>query len=673
MIRPSFARGPGGRLSVFSGCWLLSIGSLLCGCTVPLFDKSETPDLENEALSDADRETWLVGEMTRPFGMTYLKVESVALVSELANTGSNPPPSTELDMLKGEMLANKVYRPNEILASPTTSLVLVRGFLPPGVRKGDTFDVEVRTAPRSETTSLRGGWLMPCRLKEIQVLGNSVHTGHLMATAEGRVIVDGVYASTPRGARENEDEANERKVLDVRGRVLGGGIAKTNRALGLTVTSEHHSVKISRAIGAAINRRFHEFESGGIKKGVAEPKRDDFIEITPHSLYKHNLSRYMRVIANIAVNESPSDQLRRLETLERQLLDRVSAPVAALRLEAIGPEAVETLKKGLASESREVRFYAAEALAYMDVAEAAEHLADAAVHEPALRWHAFAALTVMKDLAAYDVLNNLLHVDNAETRYGAFWSLRIRYHSDPLVRGEVLGEEFAYHVLPTTGSPMIHLTRSRRPELVLFGHEQTISSSAVLSAGRNILIKGTGPGSIKITRFQAGQENLEVVCSNKVDDVVRGVVEVGGGYAEVIQALMEASDKQSLETKIAIDASPRPGKYYRAGGPDDVDALDEEVASLDLPVEEGGEQGADQGAEPAPDGEGEVIDSSDSSARDGAGESLSRAHNPLPEVFQRRSGEGDDRWGRESDFAVDATPEAPKQGFFDKMKGWFKE
>src|SRR5258706_464265 len=87
---------------------------------------------------------------------------------------------------------------------------LICSFLPPGVQKGDKFDLEVQTPSRSDTTSLRGGWLMETRMTEMAVLGGQIHEGHPWATGEGAVLVDP-------SANGEKDRA-----LLVRGRVLGG-------------------------------------------------------------------------------------------------------------------------------------------------------------------------------------------------------------------------------------------------------------------------------------------------------------------------------------------------------------------------------------------------------------------------------------------------------------------
>ena len=116
-------------------------------------------------------------------------------------------------------------------------------------------------------------------------------------------------------------------------------------------------------------------------------------------------------------------------------------------------------------------------MAYLDDTRAAPVLAKAAAEEPAFRAFALAALSAMDDGGAYDQLRSLLDLPSAETRYGAFRALWAMNPEDAVIKGESLGG-FNYHVLSTAGPPMIHVTRSFRPEIVVFGHEQTLAHAA---------------------------------------------------------------------------------------------------------------------------------------------------------------------------------------------------
>ncbi len=546
-------------------------------------------------------------------------MEGVGLVTGLDKTGSDPPPSPQRTALISDMQTYEVKNPNMVLESPETSLVLVRGFLPPGVQKGDRYDVEVRIPTRSETTSLRGGWLMRSRLREMAVLDSAVHSGHVEGLAEGHVLIDAVF------------NGGEDKVSEVRGRVLGGGVALTSRPIGLAIQSEQHSIRTSSQVGIAINSRFHTYDRG-MKRGVATPKRDNFVELEVHPRYKHNLMRYVRIIQNIPLGESPADQVRRLELLERKLLEPATSATAALQLEALGKESVRILRQGMASSDSDVRFYAAEALAYLDDATAADVLADTARQRPAFRWHAIAALSAMDHVSAYDALTQLFHVPSAETRYAAFRALRAHNESDPLVRGQAFGDNFSYHALDTTGPAMIHLSRSRVPEIVVFGQDLELRPPGFLYAGKKILLKDAGGGRIKVSRFAAGEEDRQQFCSARLDDVVRTIVEIGGAYDDVVQCIQEAKRKESLEPRVVVDALPRVNRT--PGKKDSRPAADE------------------------PDGDAQQVAS------------------PMPDLFRNRvpNDRGDENWEdgvQESRQEADVEPEKKDEGFFDKLRDWF--
>lgn len=132
-----------------------------------------------------------------------------------------------------------------------------------------------------------------------------------------------------------------------------------SRSLGLVLNPNDRSIQLSARIGEAVNHRFHKFDHG-IKQGVSTPKTDEFILLDVHPRYKDNISRYMRVVRALAIRESTTAQFERLQLLERQLTDPLTAATAALRLEAIGKPAIPTLVKATTSQDPEVRFYAAE-------------------------------------------------------------------------------------------------------------------------------------------------------------------------------------------------------------------------------------------------------------------------------------------------------------------------
>ncbi len=405
---------------------------------------------------------------------------------------------------------------------------------------------------------------METRLTELAVLGDAIRSGHLLAKGKGPILVD------PAADGENKAQL-------LRGRVLGGGTAIKSRSLGLVINPDDRtkavaSIRLSVQIGETLNRRFHLFRHG-VKEGVAKPLRPEFVELAVHPRYRDNISRYLRVVRAVPIKESPDEQAARLIQLERQLLDPFSSATAALRLEAIGRDSSGVLIKGIESKDPEVRFYAAEALAYLDEPKAAAPLAQAAREEPAFRAYALAALSAMQDVVAYDELCALLELPSAETRYGAFRALWAMNPNDPLVKGEDLGEQFGYHLLGTSGQPMIHVTRSLRPEIVLFGHDQRFITPMVLEAGKDILVNAEQSGKVTVSKFAVGQPDQKRQVSDKVDDVIRAIVELGGTYPDVVLALQQAKTAHALPGKLEVDAIPDTGRSYRQKeGPEGGDA-----------------------------------------------------------------------------------------------------
>jgi len=531
--------------------------ALLCGCTVWDLNGSRP---KKAAEPQAPPQSKLVGDLAVPFGLFPVNLEAVSLVVGLPGTGSDPEPSPQRAMLLDEMHRRGVTGCNELLASRNVALVLVRGILPPGVQKGDHFDVELRIPNRSETTSLRGGTLLETPLSDTAFIDNRLFNGKVRGVAQGSVLVDPT-------ATDKSD-----RVLLGRGRVLGGGVSRESRSLGLllkcgdetqmTPEQLRDATVTSARVANAINRRFHWFQRGQ-KIGVATAKTGKYVDLAFYPRYKDNIGRYMQAVRAVALQESPAETNQRIVSLEGRLADPATTAQAALQLEAIGTLAVPALMKGLQCSDPEVRFRSAEALAYLDRPEAAGPLAEVARQEPAFRAQALAALAAMDELAAGDQLRQLLTVSSVETRYGAFRALWTLNPRDPLVQGELLGGQFSHHVLDVQGPPLVHVTRSRRAEVVLFGREQRfLAPLAAINAGPRIMVTSTGPEQLTVSRFAPNEPDQKRIVSTRVDDVVRAIVAVGGTYPDVVQALQEAKAGGALEGRFEVDALPDATRAY---------------------------------------------------------------------------------------------------------------
>jgi flagellar basal body P-ring protein FlgI len=567
----------------------------------------------------------LVGDLAVPTGMHLVRIEAVGLVTGLHGTGSDPSPSPQRDALLEEMRVRGVNNPDTVLRSGDVSLVVLQGILRPGIQKGDRFDIEVRVPSQSETTSLRGGYLLDAGLTEMAVLGNQIHHGNRLGLAKGPIMVDPMA------------DPKKDRILACRGKILSGGVALKPRTLGLVLTPGNQTVRNSARVANAINKRFHMFQSG-IKSGVAKAKTNEMIELTVHPRYKDNIGRYMQVVRAVAITETAAERMDRISKLQRELLEVNTAADAALQLEAVGSEGVDSLLKGIASQDQEVRFYAAEALAYLDRREAAEPLGQIAREQPAFRVFALTALSAMQDFAAYETLRDLLAMPSAETRYGAFRGLWAMNEKDALVKGEVLGGQFNYHVLDVAGPPMIHVTRSRLPEIVVFGPVQKLLTPLSVNAGNEIMVTSTGGDSVTVSKFSVRDGDQKRTVSTRTDEVIRAIVELGGTYPDVVQALQEAKRSGALASRFEVDALPEAGRVYER-------LADGEKKGES---EKGEKEGQDESAKPT-------------------------TSRPAPDLFAERGVSGSSAGGK-SDSKVDEEDDSEegsntKKGFFARMFG----
>ena len=540
------------RLQHFFSLVLLTLLglSLFLGCS-QLRGRKKEDKLQDQLAAIANSgKTMLVGDYANIGNNHYVEVRGVGLVQNLPGTGADDVSSLERQMMYEEMLKRGVRDVRGVLADPGSAVVQIYGVVPPGAQEGDVFDVEVVVPDPSEVKSLRGGWLMTEPLREMIGVGGGIREGNPLAYVEGPIMVDPL-------ATEKTNPAGLKK-----GTILGGARVKVSRNLILTMKNGYDSVFLTDRLAKEINHRF--FTAAGAKKSIATAKNDVLITLEVHPSYCNDIPRYIRVIQSIACYENQPQQLERIERLKTELLNPAKAQKAAFQLEAIGKPGIEALRSALKSSNPEIRFHAGTSLAYLGDSSATTILADLARDEPAFRVYALNALSVLKnDVEAEMCLQELLHVPSAETRYGAFRALYLRNPYDRTIRGENLGNQFSYHGIASKGPPLVHLSNSKRPEIVLFGLDAQLTAPLTLDAGPYISVMASSPNSVTVSKYATGlgvDERRTV--SNKLDAVIRAVVELGGTYPDVVQMLRQADIGKNLNCRLEIDKLPEANRVY---------------------------------------------------------------------------------------------------------------
>lgn len=533
---------------------------MLSGChelnLMKWFDKEEVLRQNVRSAIDGDEgHSKLIGDYIKIAESTlgYIKVQGIGYVHGLQGTGEDPPASPLRKRLMDDMRREGISDPNTLLRSADTCLVVVTAYIPPIVRKGDIMDIEVKLPDGSESKSLAGGWLMPCRLSEHALLEGQVREGSDIAIATGPILIDSL---------SNVDDKSP--TAQRRGVVPGGGkYTGDERKLTVAIRSDYRTVRMSTTIAGRIGKRFYDYDSSGLQRPLCSAKSNAHLELLVHERYRDNYPRYLQCIRHMTLTETPVEKHMRMQQLEDGIKFGPTAEKAALQLEAAGADGVPILKMGLTSESPEARFRSAEALAYLGNSDGASVLRESAEKEPAFRIFALAALSAVPDSKTAEALRELMSRESLETRYGAFRALSTMAPNDPFVKGVPMKGNFSLHLINSTGEPFIHLTRRKRAEVVLFNADQKFQLPMFVRAGAKILVQGTpSADGIVVKRIAAGESTTSKTVSPSVADVVKAVSEMGANYPDIVQMLVQAESQHNLPGEIAIDKLPKPGRVY---------------------------------------------------------------------------------------------------------------
>lgn len=530
-----------------------------------------------------------------------VQLEGVGLVTGLDRTGMDPPPSYYRQKLIDEMRRFQLESPNKILADPNVSMVLVKMRVPTGTTTIDRLDVEIEVPPACGTTSLAGGYLVQTRLHEVMRGADRLHEGRDFALAGGPVMIG------------NEKRPNDPKV----GRVLGGGRVLHDIPFNLILKENRRSGRVSALLEKVVNQRFH--ETGAVKQeGAAHAKTDQYLILKVPRVYHHNPGRYFEVVRRLPVVENTALRVARQEMWGRDLLDASKAGVAALSLEGLGPTAIETLKGGLTSKHPQVRFFAAEALAYLNDASGVDVLGDTVVKWPEFRNYALAALAAADQPASHTKLRKLMDCPEIPVRYGAFNALRTLDENDAALgrvgvmdapppdpneedmepmaialsrarKRRAVEDPFKLYLVECDGPPLLHVTQTHRCEIVLFGRGQKLLTPIVLGTGPILLNASENDDTLAISKILPGKfgaKDQKVSSSLDVGEVLRRLANLGATYPEIVTVLAQASSRKNLPGPLVADAVPPEHPVYVQAAVQGKDATKKDSAVTKTKLEE---------------------------------------------------------------------------------------
>lgn len=524
---------------------------LCAGCFSPWMSESDQAtrrDAIKKTLESENRPR-IVSQIAYDRMLTLTRIENIGLVSRLPGTGGKVNASQPREKILDNMRRYDVAKPNSLLDDPSTAMVVAFVTVPPAASKGQQLDVQVTRSTHAEATSLARGWLLETSLVEMSKLGGQVREGFELAVAEGAVVT----AAEITGSKDPADAT--------RGIVIGGARLKKGRDLGIGIESDLADAITMAAILPAINRRFTKFD-GRKQTGIATPLDDNSVQLDVPVRYKLDPFHFINVVLQVSFNESDSQRANRLETLKMQLKEPTTVRNACWQLEALGESSIPLLVAELQNPNREIRFYVAHSLAYLGDRRAIEPLKDLCRQEPSFRAMCLNGLSIIDNYEAEDALEELLHAADAETRFGAVRALRHRNATDPMIVGEQVGEVGSLLEIPSSGPPLVAISLSTTPEIVMFGNNPQLHMPAFHYVTKQLMINAKGPGTVLITHFEAGREDRVLETGSDLRSILSGIAEVDGTYGNWVSFIRESSENGYLTEPIAINPIPLAGRKF---------------------------------------------------------------------------------------------------------------
>jgi flagellar basal body P-ring protein FlgI len=545
---------------------------LIAGCVNP----QTRAKMAEEAERERDLDVRTVGDVSIVGNVAPMQVQGVGLVMGLSGTGHSPPGFyrglLEQYLLKnsgnrGGEIVNEVQtkRVRQVLDDPNNCLVIVKGYIPAGARRGDLFDVEVTLPEGSKASSLAGGSLQICPLRvweaeanlsERMAASSKMVSGHVYATAKGQLVV----------AFGNNQDPNELR----RGRIWQGASSRIDRAYAFMMRNDDKSLRAANDVAQRINFMYQDEQkqimlaglamnqlnqkhdpNGATQTEMAKAASKDIINVRVPLAYRHDHERFLRVARLTPLHDKDPDLPRYRKRLEKMLQEPRDTVRAALRLEAMGRDSIPSLKAGLDNSHPFVRFACAESLAYLSSPAGVDELAQLATEHSLLTTHGTLALASLGENVCRHKLADMLVSSEPAVRCAAFHAFTLLDETDHRLGGVHLHDSFWLYRQPMVPNNMVYYSTARRAQVVLFGRNITLSPKTRMLVGKDFTVTmNEGDGQCTVKRITTAGEEKRVTTS-RLDDVLTALSDVGAAYPDIVDFLRRAGEYQYINCPVS--------------------------------------------------------------------------------------------------------------------------
>ncbi|HEV2295513.1 MAG TPA: flagellar basal body P-ring protein FlgI [Tepidisphaeraceae bacterium] len=566
------------RLPITLACCALGFGLALApGCSRKVQYKA--PVSRYDTLPEKEVAPFLQGtihERTMLGNIQPYLVSGYGLVANLDNTGGSEAPIAVREYMIKQMQQHKFgsalqpgfkdVSPSRVLADRRFAIVRVDGYMPPGIREGDYFDVNVSALPESSTTSLARGDLYRTDLREPRGVTSSNPSGsiNVWARTQGPVFVNPGFAID-----KDRDKAIARRSLR-HGIIMDGGHALTSRPLVLRLLQPQRSM--ARRIEWRIDEYFQD-------PSVAAAQDEGVVYLYVPAKYRGDWEHFAGVVTHLFLRDSEGYNATKAKELAAEAV-KPGAPLAQISYcwEALGHFGLPFYKDLMGHADPAVAYYATRAAAFVGDPVAPQALSRIAHTRGQFQLQAIRTLGALPNSPAINqMLRPLLDSEQTLVRIEAYKVLAA--HKDPAIFTNVIApmgrpeeEKFVLDIVKSQGPPVIHATRTGIPRIAIIGDRAQLNLPVTFAAldGRLTISSSTeNPSLVTIFYRPAGAPSPDapVRAPSKVlsrPDLAEIIARLGGegagglnfNYGDVVSILSALTDNKKLSAYAAGQRVP---------------------------------------------------------------------------------------------------------------------
>lgn len=555
--------------TVVLACCALAFGLALApGCSRKVNYKA--PVTRYPTLPEKQVDPFLQGtlfERTELANIEPYLVSGYGLVANLDNTGGSEAPMAVRNYMIKQMQQHKFgsslqpgfenVSPSRVLSDPKFAVVRVDGFMPPGIREGEYFDVNVSALPESSTTSLARGDLYRTDLRTNGASSsNPGGSVNVWARTQGPVFVNPGYAMD----KNRAGGATPARRSLRRGIVMDGGHAMTSRPIVLRLLQPQRSM--ARRMEFRIDEYFQD-------PSVAAAQDEGVVYLYVPAKYRGDWEHFAGVVTHLYLRDSEGFNAEKAKQLAAEAV-KPGAPLARISYcwEGLGHFGLPFYKDLMGHPNADVAYYAARAAAFVGDPVAPQALSRIANGRGQFQLQAIRTLGALPNSPSINqMLRPLLDSDQTLVRVEAYKVLAA--HKDPAIFTKVIApagrpeqEKFVLDIVKSQGPPVIHATRTGIPRIAIIGDRAQLTLPMTFAAMEGRLTISSAPDNPSVVTIfyrpaGAPSPDAKVLPPAKVlsrPDLAEIIARLGGegggglnfNYGDVVSILSALTDTKKL-------------------------------------------------------------------------------------------------------------------------------